>query len=109
MENLMKDIVNSDCVQELLTDVHFCIEEGHITTKEYTSICNSVQELLNNDETLLLEPLQIAMLIEDALIIHSAMRVREESKRTKHFSSPEKSVKVAFAKQFGSTETKTLC
>ena len=109
MENLMKDIVYSDSVQALLEDVHFCIEEGQITEKEFKNICKSVQTMIDNDKTLLLEPLQVAMLIEDALIIYNAIRVNREGKATRRFLNSEQSVEIAFNKQFGPTENKTLC
>lgn len=108
MNELMKDIVMSDCVQELLEDAIFSIEEGLITESEYKTICNEVQKRLDNDSSLLLEPLQIANLVEYALIAYSAMRVKAENKVNKHFLTPEQSVDMAFYKQLGQKlKTKT--
>ncbi|MDE5889374.1 MAG: hypothetical protein K2H20_05075 [Bacilli bacterium] len=108
MEELMKDIVMSDAVQDLLTDARLLIEEELINMNEYKRICIATQELIDSDSTLLLNPIEVAMLIEEAIMIYSSKRVKNDSKKEKHFLSIEKSVQIAFRKQFGQEKEQKL-
>lgn len=104
MENLMKDIVMSDVVQGLLEDLLFEIENGLINLPEYKVICNLIQAKIDEDTTLLLEPLEVAKIVERAVMTYSGRNVRAEFKKFRHFVKPEESVEIAFAKELGQTK-----
>ncbi len=104
MNDLMKDIVMSDCVQDLLSDAIFSIEDEQISEEEYKNICTEVQKLIDSDETLVLEPIQIASLVEEALIIHSSRRVKADSDLSRRFNSTKASVLLAYNKLIGKKE-----
>lgn len=97
----MKNIVISDTVQGLVSDLLCEIEYNSlINMTEYASICRLIQATIN-EENLLLEPLEVASIIEEAVMIYSSKNVKADSKRAHHFYNAEESVKVAFKKQLG--------
>lgn len=101
MEDFMKNIVVSDIVQELLVDLLCEIEFDSLIEKdEYIDICQLVQATIN-EQALLLEPLEIAKVIEEAVMIYSGRNVKVDSEGLEHFNNIPESVEIAFVKQLG--------
>lgn len=92
MRNLMRNIVNSEVVQELLEEVR---EEKMVTPAKYEEICTLIQERINSNlEVLLLDPYEVAALVEEAIMIYSTMK----NGTNFHVLSTETSVDLAFSK-----------
>ena len=92
MQDFMRNIVNSEVVQELLEEVR---EEQMVTPAKYEEICTLIQERINSKlEVLLLDPYEVAALVEEAIMIYST----KKNGTNFHVLSTEKSVDLAFSK-----------
>lgn len=98
MSELMENIVKSEVVQSLLEEI---IDENLVTKEKFDEICDLVQKEINSDiDRLLLEPLEVVSIIEEAILIYSSR------KQGTNFpvQSVDKSVELAFQKQLGVSE-----